>query len=67
MDLWLRMLEYAGTMPEEQSQKYRAMFGRDVAVHGPAEVEAIITGAGFTDLASCYQAVLIRGWTARRA
>lgn len=66
MDLWLRVLNHASPLDEDGRAKYRAMFGKDVAVHGSAEVEAIMARAGFTDIAACYQAVLIRGWVATR-
>ena len=62
MDLWLTM---AG-MPEERRVSFRAAFGKQVAVHGPAEVEAIITRAGFSAPVPCFQAALIRGWVASR-
>lgn len=62
MDLWLNL---AG-MPEERKGSFRAAFGRGVAAHGPAEVEAILTRAGFPAPVPCFQAALIRGWMATR-
>jgi len=43
MEVWLRL---AGT-PDERKDQFRSSFGRDFAVHGPAEVETMIAGAGF--------------------
>lgn len=66
LDLWLDLLAYArGTTPEADA-RYRAAFGREFAVHSPAEVEAMIESAGFTAPVACYQAGLIRGWVATR-
>jgi tRNA (cmo5U34)-methyltransferase len=60
MDLWLTL---AG-MPDERRDSFRAAFGSGLAAHGPAEVEAMIAGAGFSAPAQCFQATLIRGWVA---
>lgn len=62
MDLWLAV----SGMPEERKGSFRAAFGRGVAAHGPAEVEAMITRAGFSPPARCFQATLIRAWVAAR-
>ncbi|MDP2306875.1 MAG: methyltransferase domain-containing protein [Pseudomonadota bacterium] len=62
MDLWLAQ---AG-MPDERKVSFRAVFGRGVAAHGPAEVEAMIARAGFSAPAQCFQAALIRGWVTAR-
>ena len=62
MDLWLDLAD----MPEERKESFRAAFGRGVAAHGPAEVDAMIAGAGFSAPVLCVQAALIRGWTAVR-
>ncbi len=83
MDLWLQCIEHSrdpeakdsflptdGDAPDAghaASASYRAMFGREFAVHGPAEVEAMIGGAGFDTVVPCYQAVLVRGWLAQRS
>ncbi len=62
MELWLTL---AGT-PEARRDSFRTAFGRDFAVHGPAEVEAMISAAGFSAPAACFQAALVRGWVAAR-
>jgi len=73
MDLWLEMMQYAaaarGAEPNAHGDRpsFRDLFGKVVAAHDPAEVEALMTRAGFTELVPCYQAVLIRAWFARRA
>jgi len=66
MDLWLDLLGYARGSTPEADARYREAFGRDFAVHSPAEVEAMIEGAGFTAPIACYQAGLIHGWVATR-
>lgn len=63
MELWLTV----SGMPDERKDSFRCMFGKGVAAHGPAEVEAMIAHAGFTAPARCFQAALIRGWTAVRS
>ena len=66
IDIWLHLLALTG-MTEEGAATYRSAFGRDFAVHGPAEVMAMIELAGFARPVQCLQAGLIRGWmTAKR-
>lgn len=62
MDLWLTLV----AMTDERKGCFRAVFGKGVAAHGPAEVEAMIERAGFTAPVPCFQALLIRGWMAAR-
>ena len=62
MDLWLTL----SGMPDERKAPFRAAFGTGLAVHGPAEVEAMLARAGFPAPAQCAQAALIRGWIAVR-
>ena len=62
MDLWLTL----SGMPDERKVSFRAAFGKQVAAHGPAEVEVMIARAGFAAPAQCFQAALIRGWMATR-
>lgn len=62
MDLWLTL----SGMPDERKPSFRAAFGKDVAAHGPAEVEAMIARAGFTPPVPVFQAALIRAWVATR-
>lgn len=59
MDLWLTLY----VAPDRQAM-YREMFGQGVAAHSPAEVEEMMASAGFSGIAACYQATLIRGWVA---
>lgn len=63
MDLWLPL---AG-MPDDRRPFFRAAFGKALAAHGPAEVEAMISRAGFSAPIPIVQAGLIRGWMATRA
>lgn len=62
MDLWLGL----SGMPEERKGPFRALFGKDLAAHGPAEVEAMLERAGFSAPTPVFQAALVRGWTAAR-
>lgn len=62
MTLWLDLAR----VPDERKASFRAAFGKDFAVHGPAEVEAMITRAGFSAPVQCVQAALVRGWVASR-
>lgn len=64
LELWLRLMERTG-QPEVRT-RWLAGFGKAFAVHGPAEVEAFIADAGFSPPSPCYQAALIRCWTATR-
>ena len=66
MDIWLNMTALTG-MTAEGRANYSSAFGRDFAVHGPAEVTAMLEAAGFTRPVQCLQAGLVRGWmTAKR-
>lgn len=62
MDLWLAL---AG-LPAERQAPFREAFGRTLAAHGPREVEAMITRAGFGVPMPVVQAGLILGWGAVR-
>ncbi len=62
MELWLTL----SGMPEERRPMFLAAFGRDVAAHGPAAVEAMIAQAGFPAPVQVFQGALIRGWIAAR-
>lgn len=69
METWLNMTALTGLtgMTAEGRANYVSAFGRDFAVHGPSEVEAMMEAAGFTRPVQCVQAGLIRGWmTAKR-
>lgn len=65
MDHWLDLTAVNG-LKHEQMSGFRAAFGRDVAAHGPGEVEALISAAGFTPPVACFQATLMKGWTAQK-
>ncbi len=62
MGLWLTL----ASLPDERKASFRTLFGKGVAAHGPAEVEAMIAQAGFDAPAQCCQAALVRGWVAAR-
>ncbi|MFM9264103.1 class I SAM-dependent methyltransferase [Tychonema sp. BBK16] len=65
LEVWLRMLRYA-EMPDEEVEKFRASYGRDVAVLPPLEVESIIASSGFNTPVLFFQALLIHAWYARK-
>lgn len=67
MDLWLTVRALPATAPQPGSDAFRAAFGTTLAAHGPAQVESFIREAGFTPPVACFQALLIRAWTASRA
>ena len=60
--VWLTL---AG-LPAERKVSFCAAFGKQVAVHGPGEVEGMIAHAGFSAPVQCFQAALVRGWVATR-
>ena len=64
-EVWVQMLRYA-ELPEEKIAK-RTSFGEGVAILPPAEVESIITSAGFDAPVRFFQSLLIHGWFAIRA
>jgi tRNA (cmo5U34)-methyltransferase len=62
MALWLAL----SGMPEERRPFFVNAFGKDLAAHDPAGVEALLVRAGFPAPVQCFQAALIRGWIATR-
>lgn len=67
MDLWLGITDPSGIPTAHAGSGFRSVFGRDVAVHGPIEVEAMMVRAGFDPPVQCFQSALIRGWVATRS
>lgn len=65
LDVWLRMMKSA-ELPEENIEKMRAAYGRDVAVLPPQEVASIIASAGFEPPVLFFQNLLIHAWYSRR-
>ncbi|CAM9644105.1 unnamed protein product [Ectocarpus sp. 12 AP-2014] len=65
LDVWTRMLS-AGNVPPDMVERFRAMYGRDVAVMPPDRVSAIIESAGFDTPVPFYQAGLVHAWYATR-
>lgn len=65
LNVWLRMMKSA-ELPEEDIEKMRAAYGRDVAVLPPQELESIITSAGFDPPVLFFQNLLIHAWYSRR-
>ena len=59
------MLRYS-EVPAEEIEKFRASYGRDVAVLPPLEVESIIASSGFDTPVLFLQTLLIHAWYARR-
>lgn len=65
LEVWLRMLRYS-EVPEMEVEKFRASYGRDVAVRSPLEVESIIVASGFDTPVLFFQTLLIHAWYAKR-
>ncbi|MEG3849656.1 class I SAM-dependent methyltransferase [Microcoleus sp. herbarium19] len=65
LEVWLRMLRYA-EIPTEEVEKFRASYGRDVAVLPPFEVESIIASSGFNTPVLFFQSLLIHAWYAKK-
>jgi len=59
------MMKSAG-LPEEQIDKMRHIYGRDVAVLPLPEVASIIAAGGFESPVLFFQSLLIHAWYARR-
>ncbi len=53
-------------LPEDDIEKMRAAYGRDVAVLPPQEVASIIASAGFDTPVLFFQNLLIHAWYSRR-
>ena len=65
LEVWLHMQKYTG-ISAEAAEKMRAVYGRDVAVLPPFDIEAIIATSGFTTPVRFYQTLLIHAWYAQR-
>lgn len=65
LDVWLRMMKSA-ELPEEDVEKMRASYGRDVAVLPPQEVASLIASGGFDTPVLFFQNLLIHAWYSRR-
>jgi tRNA (cmo5U34)-methyltransferase len=65
LEVWLRMMKSA-ELPEDDIEKMRVAYGRDVAVLPPQEVASIIASAGFDPPVLFYQNLLIHAWYSRR-
>ncbi|MCG8422547.1 MAG: methyltransferase domain-containing protein [Proteobacteria bacterium] len=61
VEVWVRMLRYA-EIPAEEVDKFRASYGRDVAVLPPHEVASIIAASGFDPPILFFQTLLIHAW-----
>lgn len=66
LEVWLRLMEFTGLPPESIAQ-LRVVYGRDVAITPPEELEALIMSAGFGRPVPFLQTGLIRAWSARLA
>ena len=65
LEVWLRVMKSA-ELPEDDIEKMRAAYGRDVAVLPPQEVASIIASAGFDTPVLFFQNLLIHAWYSRR-
>lgn len=66
LQVWLRMLN-AADVPPDMVARFRAMYGKDVAVLAPERVAALITAGGFEAPTAFFQGALIHAWFAKRA
>lgn len=64
-EVWLQMQRFTG-VPEEKIEKMHFVYGRDVAVSAPQEIEELIASSGFDTPVLFFQAFLIHAWYARR-
>ena len=65
LEVWLRALRYSG-VPAEEVEKFRASYGREVAVLPPQEVASMIAASGFDTPVLFLQTLLIHAWYANR-
>jgi tRNA (cmo5U34)-methyltransferase len=65
LENWLQMMKSAD-LPEEQVEKMRHVYGRDVAVLPPPAVASIIAAGGFDAPVLFFQSLLIHAWYTRR-
>jgi tRNA (cmo5U34)-methyltransferase len=65
LEVWFQMQRFNG-MAEEAIAKMRLVYGRDVAVSTPGEIEALIASSGFDMPVLFFQAFLIHAWYTRR-
>jgi len=65
LNVWLEMMKITG-MPDEGLERMRSVYGRDVAVLPPDQIEALIATSGFKMPVQFYQAGLIHAWYSKR-
>ncbi|TWT23552.1 class I SAM-dependent methyltransferase [Luteimonas marina] len=63
---WMRMMRTA-EVSDEEVERMRAAYARDVAILPPAQVASILEESGFADPTQFFQAGLIHAWMSRRA
>jgi tRNA (cmo5U34)-methyltransferase len=66
LEVWLRTLKYS-EVPAEEVEKFRASYGRDVAVLPPQEVTSIIAASGFDTPVLFFQTLLMHAWYSKLA
>jgi len=62
---WLRMLKDS-EMPDEEVEKMRASYGRDVSVLPPHKIASMIASSGFEPPTLFLQTLLIHAWYSRQ-
>lgn len=65
LDVWVQLMS-AGDVSPDTVERFRAMYGRDVAVLPPERISAIMTAGGFDAPVPFFQAGLVHAWYARR-
>jgi tRNA (cmo5U34)-methyltransferase len=66
LDVWLRMMKAADVAPENL-ERFRAAYGRDVAVLPAEDIRAMIVTAGFEAPIQFFQGGLIHAWYCERS
>ncbi|MBC8166880.1 MAG: class I SAM-dependent methyltransferase [Bryobacteraceae bacterium] len=66
LDIWLGLMKYA-ELSDEEVEKMRVAYGREVAVLPPQEIGSIIASSGFDAPVLFFQCLVIHAWYARRS
>lgn len=64
-EVWLRMLKYSD-LPDAEVEKFRASFGKEVAVLPPQEIESLIASSDFGAPILFCQTLFIHAWYSRK-
>ncbi len=65
LEVWLRLMASEQLTPEK-IEAMRNVYGREVAITPPGEIEGMMVSGGFERPVAVLQALLIRAWVARK-